>query len=248
MGTRGFPDIVAFYAMLYGTGGVDLQSLTVSFFGNASGAVFPGNPKFTATDFLQMYPKFFGCPTDLTSLTITAGSNIITGFTAQNFPNFLKVGQLVVNLNSIPKDSVITSLGNNQITISNIATVNDTVLTVYDHPPMPIAVILAYVFLARASVMYQRYSDSWTLAMCLFIAHYCTLYMRSESGPYVNAAQIASSGLERGLIAAKSAGGVSAGIRFIDGYEGWGTWQETTYGTQFITLARATNMGPVWVI
>jgi len=88
----------------------------------------------------------------------------------------------------------------------------------------------------------------WWLAMSLFIAHYCTLYMRSEAGPFVNAAQIASSGLERGLIAAKSAGGVSAGIRFIDGYEAWGTWQETTYGTQFITLARSTNMGPVWVI
>jgi hypothetical protein len=244
---RGFPDINGFYAMLYGTGGVDFGALTASFFGNASGAVFPGNPCFTATDFLGMYPKFFGCPTSFTGLTITSGSNVITGFTDQNFPG-LAVGQLIVNLNSIPKDSVVTSLGTNTLTISNDAIANDTILTAYEKPAMPLMAILAYIFLARASVMYQRYNEMWWLAMSLFIAHYCTLYMRSEAGPFVNAAQIASSGLERGLIAAKSAGGVSAGIRFIDGYEAWGTWQETTYGTQFITLARSTNMGPVWVI
>jgi len=142
---RGFPDINGFYAMLYGTGGVDFGALTASFFGNASGAVFPGNPCFTATDFLGMYPKFFGCPTSFTGLTITSGSNVITGFTDQNFPG-LAVGQLIVNLNSIPKDSVVTSLGTNTLTISNDAIANDTILTAYEKPAMPLMAILAYIF------------------------------------------------------------------------------------------------------
>jgi len=250
-GYSGFPDIQGFYDMLYGTGGVDLLALTGSWFGPASGIVFPGNPPYTVTDFIQTYPKFVGPPSNFTGLTITTNSNIISGFTG-GFADVtgLAVGQLLVNLNSIVKDTIITAVDliGLTITISQPAIANDTVLTVYEAPFVPLLVIQTYLWLALTSLSSQRYCAAWTMAMNYFIAHYCTLYLRSESGPNLTAAQIASSGLERGLIAAKSAGGVSAGIKFMDDYLAWGAFQETTYGIQLITIARSIAMGPVYFV
>lgn len=244
-----WPDIVGFYDMLYGTAGVDLQALTVFQFGNASGIVFPGNPPYYVTYFLNIYPKFFGQASSFTSLVLTANSNAVTGFTGVNIQG-IAPGQLVVNSNSVPLDTVVTGVNptTGTVMLSNPVSQNDTSLTIYEAPFVPLVVMLMYVFLARISVSQQRYFGMWPQMMALFIAHYCTMYLRSESGPNNTAAQVASSGLERGLIAAKSAGGVSAGIRFVDGYEAWGAFQETTYGVQFITIARAVNAGPVYII
>lgn len=239
-----WPDICGFLAMLYGTGGVDLSALTVWHFGNATGVVFTGNPPYTATDFLGWYPKFFG-PATVVSTTLTLGQ--------ATFPvadtTGLAVGQLLLNLNSVPKDTVITAIntGTKVVTMSNMATANDTTISIYEAPPMPLVIILWFVFQAGASVMQERYQESWPFAMALFIAHFCTMYMRSESGANATAAQIVATGLERGLLVGKSAGDVSANIKFLDGFEEWGAMAETTYGTQFISMSKVVNAGPVWV-
>lgn len=243
----GFPDIVGFYDMLYGTAGVDLQGLTLLHYGGASGMVFSGNPPYTVTDFLMIYPKFFGPPTKLTGLVITQGSAQITGFTDTNIVG-LASAQLVVNLNAFPKDTLIVSVAGNTITLSNPALVDDTILTVYETPFLPLVAILTYTMLALASVMYARFVEAWPVAMSLFIAHYCTMYMRSESGDQnITASQVASSGLTKGIIVSRAAGDVSASSQIIDGYDEFGAWRETQYGELFITMARAIAMGPVWV-
>lgn len=240
---RGFPDINGFYAMLYGTAGVDLQSLTFLQYGGASGVVFPGNPCYTVTDFLALYPKFFGPSTGYSTLVVTSGSDSITGFTSTAG---LAPGQLVVD-DAFPKDTLVKTVGSTSITVTNVAAANGTTLTVYQKPFVPIIVILTYVFLARASVMYARYSDAWFLCMSLFIAHYLTLYMRSESGPNETASEVAASGLTKGILISRHAGDVGASSQIILGYEQWGAWTETQYGEQFITIARAANCGPVYV-
>lgn len=245
----GFPDISGFYDMLYGTAGVDFQTLTCMFYGGASNIQPNGNPPYTVTDFIQIYPKFIGPPTPLTSLGLTAGSPIVTNLTTAQIQG-LSVGQLVVNLNSVPYDTLITAVGSNTITLSNPPTQNDTVLTVYETPFMPIIVIKTYVMLALASVMSTRYFQSWPMMMALFVAHYSTLYMRTEEGvPNITAQQVAVSGLTKGIIVSRSAGDVSArsDISNMASYDEWGAWGETQYGELFITVARATNMGPVWV-
>jgi hypothetical protein len=72
--------------------------------------------------------------------------------------------------------------------------------------------------------------------------------MRSESGsPNITASQVAASGLTKGIIVQRSAGDVSAGSKIVEGYEQWGAWGETQYGELFMTTARATNAGPIWV-
>jgi uncharacterized protein DUF4054 len=241
----GFPDIAGFYDMLYGTAGVDFQSLTILYYGGASGMVFPGNPPYTVTDFLGVYAKFFGPPSPFTGLTLTQGSAVITGFTSTVG---IQPGQLVVNLNSVPKDTLVISTTSTTVTLSNQATANDTTLTIYEAPFIPIIVVKSYVQLALASLMFQRYQAAWMICMAYFVAHYCTLFMRSESGtPNATAAQVAASGLTKGIIIHRAAGDVSASSKIVEGYEQWGAWGETQYGELFMTIARATNCGPVWV-
>jgi len=241
----GGPNICDFYDMLYGTAGIDLQTLTCNLYGSASGTIFNGNPPYTATDFLGTYPKFFGPATQFTGLTSTLNSAIVTGFTSLTG---IAVGLLVVDP-AFPKDTIVTALGSNQITLSNVATANGTTLTIYEAPFVPIAVILSYVLFASASVMQARYVELWPLMMNLFIAHYLTLFMRTESGPNSTAAQVASSGLTKGILISRHAGDVGASSQLLlsAGYEQFGAWNETQYGEQFMTIARAVNMGPVWV-
>lgn len=245
----GFPDIEGFYDMLYGTAGVDFGGATCFQFGAAASLVFPGNPPYTVTDFIGIYPKFAGPATSFTGLTITQGSNVISGFNATTIAGF-QVGQLVVNLNSIQKDSLVTAYDpiGLTVTISNPALANDVGMTVYQNPVMPIMVILSYVCLAQVSISQQRYHAAWFMAMSYFVAHYCTLFMRTDSGdPSYTASSVASSGLSKGIIVQRTAGDVSATSKLIEGYEEWGAWTETQYGELFITLARAINCGPIFV-
>lgn len=247
----GFPDITGFYDMLYGTAGVDLQTLTCWFFGNASGVVFNNNPPYTVTDFLGFYPKFFGPASNFSGLTVTTGSAIISGFADAPTVSTMTSGMLIVNP-SFPKDTLITSVDPTAltVTVSNIATANGSTLTVYETPFIPIIALLTYVNLAHYCVMITRYFATWQFMMALFVAHYATLYMRTESGPNDNPSQVASSGLTKGIITTRAAGDVSAGAQATmaaNGYEDWGAWGETQYGEQFITIAKATNCGPVWV-
>jgi len=247
MGTYGFPDIAGFYDMLYGTAGLDFGSLTLMYFGGASGMVFSGNPPYTLTDFLTIYPKFFGPPTVLNGLTITLGSPIVT--VPPGLLVGLAVGQLVVNLNSFPKDTLIESIdtNTNTITLTEVAIATDTTLTVYKAPWAPLIVMMTYLELALASVMQARYKQAWFMQVAYFVAHYLTLYLRTEAGPNLTAAQIASSGLTKGIIVHRAAGDVSASSKVVEGWEQWGAWSETQYGELFITVAMATCSGPVWV-
>jgi hypothetical protein len=245
-----WPDINGFYDMIYGAGGVDLGALTVWQFGYASGRVFNNNPPFTATDMIPFAPQLFGSPTSVTC-TVSAGSStiLITNTTG------LAVGQLVVNLSSIPKDSVITNVSANvSITISNLATAPDTNVSVFTAPAMPLVVMLWFIYFAMASVMKARYEEMWTWAMCCFVGHYCMMWMQTlpvggtsvPSGP-AGIGQIVSAGLAQGIATAQSAGDVSFSSQPLAGFEDWGSWQSTQYGQMFVTLAKATCAGPIWV-
>ena len=247
MSTCGFPDIQGFYDMLYGTAGIDCQGLTVWLFAGAAGIVFPGNPAFGVTDFLNMYSKFFGPPSSHTGLTSTLGSATVSGFTSTTIAG-LAAGQLIVDP-AFPTDTIIVSVDTVALTVTagNPAIANGTTLTVYQTPFVPLVVISVYLNLAQASVMFSRYQEAWPLCMALFVAHYLTLFMRTESGPNLTAGEVAASGLTKGILISRHAGDVGAQSQLISSYEQWGAWTETQYGEQFITLARATNIGPIWV-
>ena len=120
--------------------------------------------------------------------------------------------------------------------------------------PLPLPVIQAYVSLASASLMQARYRENWPIVMALFVAHFCTLYLDSEAAYLDNptgaptAAAIAASGAASGIAVSQSAGDVSYSIETLTSQlGGWGTWNLTRYGQQFVTMARVTGMGPIFI-
>ncbi len=107
---------------------------------------------------------------------------------------------------------------------------------------VPAAVLQMYITLASACLAQARWLDMWPMAMALFVAHYATLYLRSEGNPGTTAGQIAASGLEKGIQTSRGTGPISAGSQLVQ-LPDWGAWAETTYGVQLATLANTMGSG-----
>ena len=116
-------------------------------------------------------------------------------------------------------------------------------LIFYQNPFVPIMVLQLYVNLANACIFQARYKELWPLAMALFIAHMCTLFVSSAGQPTSTAAQVAAAGLQTGILTSESVGGVSAGYAnavpesYLESYGP--SWGLTTYGVQLLSIAHA---------
>jgi hypothetical protein len=62
-----------------------------------------------------------------------------------------------------------------------LATTTSGLLQVYEQPPIPLSVVVTYLRLAYASLVFERWQEEWWVAMGWFIAHYLTLWARSDS-------------------------------------------------------------------
>ena len=114
---------------------------------------------------------------------------------------------------------------------------------------LPDVVVNAYISLASASLVQARWGEAtWPIAMGLFVAHYVTLYLRSDGDAvYSSPGRVATAGLAHGITVSKSAGGVSAGIQPATGLEAWAAWTQTEYGVQFASMAKLVGAGPMLV-
>ena len=114
-------------------------------------------------------------------------------------------------------------------------------------PIAPIEVVEMYISFASSIVNIARYHESWKVCMCLVIAHFLILYLRTMSPkPDATALDIIKAAETRGLVASKSVDGVSISYDYstaISDLEGWAAWKTTEYGIQFLTLAKAYNLG-----
>ena len=151
----------------------------------ASNLVFGTNPPYYLDDFLAMNPKFFGPATMVGNATTAAGSNQVALTSLAG----LGYGQFLQGL-GLPKGTVITGLGANYVVVNTIATASGTVtLQVYEAPVVPVMVVQLYLNLATASLVQARWQDAWYIAMSWFIAHYLTLYARSDVAEVLSATQ-----------------------------------------------------------
>lgn len=299
----------SFWNTYYGNERVEFD--VVAFNYNATGQVFGCNPPYTLTDFLAVFPKFFGPATtvtgttvapavtstqitqDVVTVTVASAAGISDGWTVKgigiapgttvtnvaglvvtlsiaaltnattvltfadpvgsvqitglSLTTAMAAGQLIVGANLAPGTLIVSVSGTTAVLSKAVIASGTSSFQFYAAPPMPIVAIQLYLNLALASIMQARWLDSWTLGMALFIAHYCTLYMRSESGPNLTAAQIATSGLEKGITISKAVGDVSTSAALIEPFVDWGSFAETTYGIQLVTMAQGIAMGPIWV-
>ena len=147
--------------------------------GGSVGFVFGQNPPYYLDDFLSVYPKFFGLPTVVGGCSVTAGSSTITVAST----NGLSYGQFLQSPGVFPKGTVITGIGVGTVTVNNAALITSStaVLQVYEAPPVPTAVIQLYLNLATASLVQARWQDAWYIAVAWFIAHYLTLFAKSDA-------------------------------------------------------------------
>ena len=210
--------------------------------GNASNIVVGTNPPFSVTDFFGFYPKYGGLPLNVNG-TLVLGSAVVTGTVTTNGA---VVGQFVTGP-GIPSGTTILTLGSGTMTLSQNATASGTVLlSIYVKPLLPVSVIGAYVALASASLNQGRWLDSWFVGMNLFVAHFCTLYLRSEGNCNLTAGAAAMAGLKQGITVSASAGGVSQNLERTPGLDSYAAWNETAYGAQLATTAKLVGMGPLW--
>ena len=212
-------------------------------YGDVVGMVFGSNPPYTIVDFLSMYPKFFGPFTSVTA-SITQGSPVVVlSGSPPVIPAGLAAGQLVVDGN-FPAGTMIKSISGSSVTLTNAATstVPAEQLMVYSAPLVPIVAVQLWINLASSCLMTARWFDLWYMAMGWFVAHYCTLYLRSEGNPGTSAAAVASSGLEKGIQVSRGTGPINASAQLVQ-LADWGAWTETTYGTQLVTHANSIGSG-----
>lgn len=238
----GFPaeGIDLFYMGIYGGFGFDWSASCGAYLGLATGLPQAGNPPYTISDFAAFYPQFFGTSTPVAG-TIANGSNVITGVSAGG----VQQGQLVSG--PFPNGTVVTGVASTSVTVSNPATANAVTFSVYMTPPVPLAVIQAFLNLAYASLMSSRWREMWPIAMAWYIAHFVTLYLQSAGNPGSTPGQIAVQGLEQGLTASKTVGPVSYTQENLVALQSWGAWTKTTYGTQLISQAQVVGAGAIYV-
>lgn len=131
---------------------------------------------------------------------------------------------------------------------------NYTLADFYDFYPqfegqVPETVIQSFINLANANINKERWHDSWSFGMALFIAHFLTLYVKTcgtTDNPLTNLA----SGNVRGIQTSKSVDGVSISYdvsSVLTELDGWGSYKLTEYGIQLLTMARLLGKGNMYV-
>ena len=177
MGTQNWPNFNAWLQNTWGSG-ASYETVCNEFYG-ASNFVFGTNPPYYLDDFKAVHPKFFGTATILSGCGTEIGQTTVTVAST----NGLDYGQFLQAWGVFPKGTIIVGLGDNTITVNNaaLATNVNAALNVYTSTPIPTGVILMYVNLAHASLVQARWQEMWWSAMALYVAHFATLYARSDS-------------------------------------------------------------------
>lgn len=245
-GSLGWPDYQSYLVQSWG---YPMFEGCWNAWGLATNIVYGTNPPYYITDFFGFYPKFAG-QTALTTGQATQGSPLLTGVNTAS----LAVGQYVATTAAIPDGTTIAQINaagdDGEITLSQPLNATGPIqLTAYVGPPLvPIPVVMAYIALATASLVQARWCDTWAIGIALYVAHFCTIYLRSEGNCSSTCGQAATAGLKQGITVGISAGGVSQTLERTPGLDDWGAFNETQYGVQLCTFGAAVGAGPclIW--
>lgn len=115
---------------------------------------------------------------------------------------------------------------------------------------IPTPVIRLYIELADAAIKEARWHKAWKIAISLFVAHWCTLWLRNSADPTDGKDAIVQAGQTNGIITTESVDGVSYSMDIntaMDDLKGYGMWKTTDYGAQLATLATTYGKGMMLV-
>ena len=116
---------------------------------------------------------------------------------------------------------------------------------------MPENVLQMFVGIAHSVVKKTRYEELWELAIGLFIAHHSVLFLKTSEPEGTSKERILSTSESKGLQSSKSAGSLSVSYdlsSFSSDFAGWGSYKETEFGKQFITLSKMAFAGGFYVL
>lgn len=120
---------------------------------------------------------------------------------------------------------------------------------VLNQDEIPAEVYNLFYNMANKALKYDRFKSQWKYCMCLYIAHYLTLYLQTQSGNPGAQAALAGS-VPKGVASSKSVDGLSISYDFLgasDDLSGYGTWKYTIYGQQLMTITKMYGHGGAWV-
>jgi hypothetical protein len=227
----------------------------------ASNLAFGGNPPYQVSDFLAFYPKFGTYSQAISGISVNAGGtgyapgDTLTPVQADSSGAVITVatvgaGGVVLTLQvSQPGQgySVASALPTTTNNAGTGCTLNITALAPGNFV-VPQVVIQLYINLALACLNAGRWLDMWPVAMNLFVAHFCTLYLLSDGSSGTTPGQIAQQGLARGIAVSKTAGDVSVSYETVaNDLDGFASWNRTEYGQQLATFAKIIGMGPSYI-
>lgn len=115
---------------------------------------------------------------------------------------------------------------------------------------VPLLVIQMYIDLALSSVKQARFRAAWPIAISLFIAHFCTLWLRGTADVDDSKEKIIDAGYTEGIITSSSVGDVSYSMDITSSsadLDGYANWKSTSYGIQLATLAKMYGKGGMMV-
>ncbi|MCL6442065.1 MAG: DUF4054 domain-containing protein [Alicyclobacillus sp.] len=115
------------------------------------------------------------------------------------------------------------------------------------NPIISTTMIQAFIDMANNCIQQARWRSAWQIAMGLFVAHFCTLYLQSQADPNSGAAAVMEAGRARGVITSESVGDVSVSTENLSDLDGWAAWNLTVYGQQLATMARLVGKGGIYI-
>ena len=207
---------------------------------NVKGGV---NPTFTIQDFYEIYPQFFENPEDVKDLEEWVD--------VADIEDVIEVEEDIEDTEHIEEDAKYTEDNESVENTENEEESEETIeiVEISLKPLIPTEVMEMYIELAHGAVKQSRYKGAWKHCMCLFVAHFTTLYMQSMSESNVDA--VIHAGQTKGLVTSKSVDGVSISYdssSLLQGLDNFASWKLTTYGVQFITFAKTYNKGGMYVM
>ena len=115
---------------------------------------------------------------------------------------------------------------------------------------VPTVVAEMYLDMANACIKENRWHRQWKFGMCLFIAHFSTLYLQGLADANGSVEGILKAGKTQGLDTSVSVGNVSVSTDYsitttnINGWTGWGL---SSYGQQLIAIGKLLGKGCMYV-
>lgn len=118
-------------------------------------------------------------------------------------------------------------------------------------PLLPQTMLDLFIQQANESVLPSRWGSLWRYAAGLYVAHFCTIYLKTYSPGSESGAQAAANAAQVGVVKSSTLGDSSVSYdnaAITAGTEKWGAWNATQYGQMFVTLARQVGIGGMYVI